>query len=202
MLEKISESPLDRKYIKPVNVKGNQPWILTGRTNAEAKAPVFWLSDVYSGLIGKVPDARKDWGQKEKRVSEDEKARWHHRCNGHELEQTSGAGEGQEGLACCRPWDRKESDTTGWLNNNVTAENPQSLGEPALLHETYILEMNITQNYQDRLQIGITVSKVRNRILWGQTVKILHWDCRESLSFNWMCSNEAEIEFREDKPEK
>ena len=98
LLEKTLESPLDSKEIKPLNLKGNQPWILTGRTNAEAKAPVFWLSDVNSGLVGKVPDARKDWGQKEKRVSEDEKARWHHRCNGHELEQTSGAGEGQEGL--------------------------------------------------------------------------------------------------------
>ena len=56
--------------------------------------------------------------QKEKRVSEDEMAGWHHRCNGHELGQTSGDGEGQGGLVCCSPWGCKESDTTVWLNNN------------------------------------------------------------------------------------
>jgi len=81
--------------IKPVNFKGNQLWILIGRTDAEAETPVFWLSNVNSWLIGKVPDAGKDWRQKEKRVSEDEMARWHHRCNEHELGQTSGDGEGQ-----------------------------------------------------------------------------------------------------------
>ena len=68
---KTPESPLDSKEIKPVNLKGNQPWILVGRTHAEA--PVFWLSDVNRQLIGKVPDAGKDWGQEEKRVSE---VRW------------------------------------------------------------------------------------------------------------------------------
>ena len=69
-------------------------------------------------VIGKVPDAGKDWGQKEKRASEDEMAGQHHRCNEHELGQTPGDGEGQGGLACCSPWGHKESDTTGWLNNN------------------------------------------------------------------------------------
>ena len=61
VLEKTPESPLDSK-IKPVNLKGNQPWILIGRIDAEAKAPVFWSSDANSWLIGKVPDAGKDWG--------------------------------------------------------------------------------------------------------------------------------------------
>ena len=70
------ESSLDSKGIKPVNLKGNQCYILIGRT--EAEVPVFWSSDVNSQLIGKVPDAGKDWGQKEKRVSEDEMAGWHH----------------------------------------------------------------------------------------------------------------------------
>ena len=115
VLEKTPESPLDVK-IKPVILKGNQPWILVGRTNAEA--PVFWSSDVNSWLIGKVPDAGKDRGQKEKRVSEDEMAGWHQWCNGHEPGQTSGDDEGQGGLTCCSPWGRKESDKTGWLNNN------------------------------------------------------------------------------------
>ena len=113
VLEKTPESPLDSKEIKPVNLKGNQPWILIGRTDAET--PVFWSFDVNRWLIGKVPDAGKDWGQKEKRASEDEMAEWHHQCNGHELGQTSGDGEGQRGLACCRPRGHEESDMTGRL---------------------------------------------------------------------------------------
>ena len=118
VLEKTPESPLDSKEIKPVNLKGNQPWILFGRTDAEAEAPLFWSPNANSQLIGKVPNAVKDSGQKEKRASEDEMAGWHHRCNGHELGQTSGDGEGQGSLACCNPWGRKESDTTGQLTNN------------------------------------------------------------------------------------
>ena len=66
VLEKTLESPLDCKVIEPVNSKGNQPWILIGRTDAEAKTPIFWSSAANSWFIGKVPDAGKDWGQKEK----------------------------------------------------------------------------------------------------------------------------------------
>ena len=64
----VPESPLDSKVIKPVNLKGVQPWIFTGRTDVEAEAPVSWSSDVNRWLIGKVPDAGQDWGQKEKRM--------------------------------------------------------------------------------------------------------------------------------------
>ena len=110
MLENTPESPLDSKEIKPVSLKGNQSWILIGRTDAEAEAQVFWSPDVNSWLIGKVPDTGKDWGQKEKRALEDETARWHHRCNGRELGQTLGDSEGQGGLACCSPWGLKEAD--------------------------------------------------------------------------------------------
>ena len=112
-----SWGPLDNK-IKPVNPKGNQPWVLIGRTDAGAEAPVFWSPDANSWLTGKVPDPGKDWWQKKKRASEDEMAGWHHWCNGHELGQTLGNGEGQGDLACCSPWGSKESDTTGQLNNN------------------------------------------------------------------------------------
>ena len=73
-----------------------------------------------TGLIGKDPDAGKDWGQKEKRASENEMAGWLHRYNGHEPGQTSEDGEGQRGLACCHPWDHKESYMTGQLNNSNT----------------------------------------------------------------------------------
>ena len=59
-------SPLDSKEIKPVNPKGNQPWVFIGRTDAEAEVPILWPHDVKSQLIGKDPDAEKDWGQEEK----------------------------------------------------------------------------------------------------------------------------------------
>ena len=115
VLEKTLESPLGSKQIKLVNPKGNQPWILTGRTNA--KAPIFWPPDAKSQLIRKDPDAGKDWGQEEKGKTEDEMAGWHHRL-GCESEWTPGVGDGQAGLACCSSWGRKESDTTEWLNKN------------------------------------------------------------------------------------
>ena len=72
VLEKSPESFLNSREIKPINLKGNPPWILIRRTDAEAEAPVFCSSDTNSWLIGKDPDAGKDWGQKVKRVSEDE----------------------------------------------------------------------------------------------------------------------------------
>ena len=71
VLEKIPESPLDSKEIKPVNLKGDQPWTFTGTTDAETEVSVFWSSDGNRWLIGKFPDAGKDQGQKEKRAAED-----------------------------------------------------------------------------------------------------------------------------------
>ena len=84
MLEKILESPLDSKEIKPVNHKGNQPWKLTG---AETEAPIPWPPDMKSWLFGKNPDAGKDLGQEEKGATEDEMVRWHHWLNGHDLSE-------------------------------------------------------------------------------------------------------------------
>ena len=75
VLEKTLESPLDCKEIKPVNPKGNQPWIFIGRTDAEAEAPILWPPGKKSPLTGKDSDAEKDWRQKEKRVTEDEMVR-------------------------------------------------------------------------------------------------------------------------------
>ena len=111
VLEKTLESPLDSKEIKPVHPKGNQPWIFTGMTDGEAEAPLLWPPDAKSQLIGKDPDAGRDWGQ-EKRVPEDEMVGWYHWLNGHEFEQTPGDGEGWGSQACCSPWGLKESDTT------------------------------------------------------------------------------------------
>ena len=108
----LGQSP---EEMKPVNLKGDQLWIFTGRNIAEA--PVLWSSDLNRRLTGKVPDAGKDWGQKEKRVSEEEMAGRHHWWNEHDLGQTSGDGEGQGGPVCCSPCSCRESDTPGQLNN-------------------------------------------------------------------------------------
>ena len=94
VLEKTLESPLDSKEIKPVNSKGNQPWIFAERTDAEAEAPKLWPPDAKSQLIGKNPHAGKDWGQEEKGMAKDEMVEWHHRLKGQEFEQTLGNGEG------------------------------------------------------------------------------------------------------------
>ena len=112
VLEKTLESSLDCKEIKSVNPKGNQPWIFIGKTDAEAEGPILWPLDAKSWLIGKDSDGRKDWGQEEKGVTEDEMVGWHHQLNGHEFEQTPGDSEVQERLACCSPWCCKESNTT------------------------------------------------------------------------------------------
>ena len=116
VLEKTLESPLDCKELQPVHPKGDQSWIFIGRTDAEAETPILWLPDAKSWLIGKDPDAGKDWGQEEKGTTEDEMAGWHHRLDGHEFGWTPRVGDGQGGLACCGSWGCKESDTTEWLN--------------------------------------------------------------------------------------
>ena len=116
VLEKTFESPLDSKEIQPVHPKGNQPWIFIGRTDVEAETPILWTAHVKNWLIGKDPDAGKDWRKEEKGMTEDEMVLWHHRLNGHEFEQAPGVGDGQGSLACCSPWCRQESDRTEGLN--------------------------------------------------------------------------------------
>ena len=103
VLEKSLESSLDSKEIKPVNPKGNQPWIFIGRAGAETEVTILWPPEVNSWLIRKDLDARKDWRQ-EKGATEDEMVGWHHWLNEHEFEQTPGDGEGQGSLVCSSPW--------------------------------------------------------------------------------------------------
>ena len=118
VLEKILENPLLSKEIKPVNPKGNQPWIFIGKADTEAEAPILWPCDMKSRLIGKGSNPGKDWGQEEKGVTKNEMVGWHHRLNGCEFEQTLGYGEGQGGLVCWSLWGHKELGTTEQLNNN------------------------------------------------------------------------------------
>ena len=103
VLKTTLESPLDSKEIQPVHRKGNQSWIIIGRTDIEAETPIPWPPDAKNWLTGKDPGARKDWRQEEKGLREDEMFGWHHQLNGHEFEQGPGVGDEQGGLACCRP---------------------------------------------------------------------------------------------------
>ena len=108
--------PWTAKGSKKVNPKGNQSWIFIGRTVAEAEAPTLWPPDAKNWLVGKDPDAGKDWKQEKKGTTEDEMVEWHHQLNGHESEQALGVGDRQGSLVCHSPRSRKESDTTGQLN--------------------------------------------------------------------------------------
>ena len=113
LLKKTLESPLDCKEIQPVHPKGNQSLIFIGRTDVEAGTPILWPPDVKNWLIGKDPDAGKEWRQEEKGMTEDEMVGWHHRLEGHEFEKAPGVGNGQRSLACCSPW---VSKSWTWLN--------------------------------------------------------------------------------------
>jgi len=94
VLEKTLESPLDCKEIQPVHPKGDESLVFIGRTDVEAETPILWPPDVKSWIIGKDPDAGKDWGQEEKGTTEDEMVGWHHRLNGHGFGWTPGVGDG------------------------------------------------------------------------------------------------------------
>ena len=120
VMEKTLESPLASKDVKLINLKGNQSWILIGRTDAEAS--IFWPPDANSWLIGKKPWC---WERlkAEEDMTEDEMVGWHHWCTGHELGQTLGDGEGQRSLTCCSSWGHEELETTWRLNKQQETYN-------------------------------------------------------------------------------
>ena len=120
----------------------------------EGEAPILWPPDVKSWLIGKDPDTGKCWRQKEKGVTEDEMAGWHHWPNGHESEWTPGLGDGQGGLACCDSWGCKESDTTEWL---IWSDGPLDCKE---------IEPVSPKGNQSWIFIGRTDAEVETQILW------------------------------------
>ena len=116
VLEKTLESPLDCKEIQPVHSKGDQSWVFFERNDAKGEIPVLWPPHAKSGLIGKDSVAHRDWGQEEKRRTEDEMAGWHHWLDGCEFEWTPEVGDGQGGLVYCDSWGCKELDRTERLN--------------------------------------------------------------------------------------
>ena len=143
VLEKTLESPLDGKEIQLVNPKGNQSWIFIGRTDAEAEAPILWSLDVKKWLIGKDPDAGKDWRQEEKGMTEDKMAGWHHWLNGHEFKQAPGVGDGQGNLAYCSPRGHKESDTTKRLNWTEFSQSVSRVQPTNILSILYIKYVHV-----------------------------------------------------------
>ena len=105
--------------------KGNQPWIFTGRTDAEAL--ILWPLDAKSGLTGKDPDVGKDWRQEGKEVTGDENVRKHHWLNAHEFNQTLEGNGGQRNFVCYSPWGCKETVKIWWLNNILFFFHPKTL---------------------------------------------------------------------------
>ena len=115
VLEKPLESPLDCKEIQAVHPNGDQSWVLIGRTDVEAETQILWPPDAKSWLIGKDPEAGKDW-KWEKGTTEDEMVGWHHWLNGHGFGRTPWVVDGPGGPACYDSWGRKELDMTEWVN--------------------------------------------------------------------------------------
>ena len=131
VLKKTLECPLNNK-IKPINPKGNQPWIFIERTDAEAEAPILWPPDAKSLLTGKDPDAWKDWRQEEKGETEDEMVGWHHWLNGHEFEHFPGDSEGLGSLVCRSSWRSQKV-----RHDLVTAQQQQQITQKQLTKMTH-----------------------------------------------------------------
>jgi len=163
VLKKTLKSPLDSRKIKSVNPKGNQRWRFIGSTDAKGEAPL-WPPDVKSRLIGKDPDAGKDWKQEEKGATEDEMVGRNHQLNGYEFEPTPGDSEGQGSLTCCSLWGHKESDTTSnWTIRTwqwkcrVLTTGPSGNSQPC-----YFLNLS---NLQTSKLLGLSSTRKQDIIL-------------------------------------
>ena len=110
--------PWTARRSQPVHSKGDQSWVFIERNDAKAETLILWPPHAKGWLIGKDPDAGRDWWQEEKGMTEVEMAGWHHWLDEHEFGWTPGVGDEQGGLVCCDSWGHKESDTTEWLNWN------------------------------------------------------------------------------------
>ena len=160
---------LDYKEIQPVRPKGDQSWVFTGRTDGDAD-PILWPPDEKSQLIGRDPDAGKDWRQKGKRATEDEMFGWHCWFNGRELGefisgrylQTLGDRKGQGGPACCSPWGHKELDTTWCLNNSTNAAFGE--GEVMAFHWGYCILTGKRSATSNSSVISVSSNNLRSMV--------------------------------------
>ena len=180
VLEKTLENPLEWKEIKPVNPKGNQSWIFTGRTDAEAETPILWPPGKKNWVVGKDPDAGKDWRREEKGTTEDEMVGWHYWLDGHEFELALGVDDGQGSLACCSPWGRKQSDTTQRLN---WTELPSRLAGLISLQSTGLSRVLLLSVWLISLSIifpRFTHVAAWIKVKWG----LVQWKLNEILYLN------------------
>ena len=181
VLEKTLASPLDCKEIQPVHPKGDQSWVFIGRTNAEAEIPIVWPPHEKNWLIGKDPDAGRDWGQEEKGMTEDEMAGWHHWLDGRESEWTLGVGDGQGGLVCCDSWGCKELDTTkqlNWTEQNWST-SPKAAGYSMVVLNAYALRILLHAGEELSGDLGLSFPEMilaseRERPLYLQTENLIH----------------------------
>ena len=171
VLEKTLENPLDCKEIQPVHPKGDQSWVFIGRTDAEAETPIFWLTHAKNWLIGKEPDAGRNWGQEEKGTTEDEMAGWHHWLNGHGFGWTPGVGDGRGGLVCCSTWGLKESDTTEGLNwtEYVCVLFLYLQDTLQILFSYFASYLNVKKEWCFRI--------VNNNLKEAEVIKVTEWIC-------------------------
>ena len=130
-MEQTLENSLNCMEIRTANLNGYQSWIFTGRSDTEAEEPILWPPDVKNGLIGKDPDAEKEW-----RPEKDEMLGWHHRLDGHELEQAPAVGAGQGSLAAAV---RGPTKNWTWLSNwtELITFGPRILGKIPYLESTH-----------------------------------------------------------------
>ena len=168
-------SPLDCKEIKPISPRGKQPWMFIGRTDAEA--PLLWQPDVKSQLIRKDPDARKDWRQKEKRMTEDEMVGWHHWLNGHEFEQALGDGE-QRSLVCCSPWSYRVRHDGA--TEQQQKENYNKLSHQSIQHTCwtwiYLVGQKVCSVLSKKTHFSFSSGTLFNSVFTGQRYPLwLSW---------------------------
>ena len=150
-------SLLDWEKIKPVNPKGNQPWIfIHWKDWCRSGSSNIWPPDEKSWLIRKDLDVGKDWRQEKKGKTEDKMVGCHHWLNGHEFEQALGDG-GLGSLACCSPWGHKEIDTTERLNNNKTYQ----IQMHRLKSIPFLITLKIKFRYILRQNLGMLTIEIR-----------------------------------------
>ena len=163
-LEKTLQSLLDRKEIKPVSPRGNQPWVCIRRTDAEVEAPILWPPDAKSQLTGKDSDAGKDWRQKKNRATADEIVDGI--SNSTDMSLSKLQEMVKEGsLSCCNPYGRKESDMTSQLNNK----------QHNYKYFTYFFILFLV--LKRKLQASLVAQIVKNlHAVWETWVRSLAWE--------------------------